>query len=70
MPFVTDGFDELITLGAIIEKVPIVSTPFKRKDGKRPAFKKMCKFSKIHAWALIKYTKLVYLDPALLVVNV
>lgn len=70
LPQVTEGLEDLITLGATIEKIPQVLTPFRRLNGKRPSFQKMCKYSKIHAWSLIRYAKLIYVDPSLLIVKV
>lgn len=68
--FATEGLDDLITLGAAIEKISLLPAPFKRANGKRASFQKTCKYSKIHAWSLTKYSKLVYLDLSLLIVNV
>jgi hypothetical protein len=71
LPSATEGLEELISLGATIERVPPVPTPFVRPSGKRrPADGKLCKYSKIHAWSLTQYTKLVYLDLSLLIVSV
>lgn len=69
-PFATEGLEDLISLGATIEKITLIPTTFKRSNGKRPSFSRTCKFSKIHAWSLTKYSKLVYLDSSLLIVNV
>lgn len=70
LPFVTEGLEDLITLGATIEKIPIIPTPFKKANGKRPSFRKLCKYSKIHAWSMTKFSKMIYLDANLLVVSV
>jgi glycogenin glucosyltransferase len=69
LPFATEGLEDLVSLGATIEKISMVPTPFKRSNGKRPSFQRLCKYSKIHAWSLTKYSKLVFLDPSLLVVQ-
>lgn len=70
LPQATEGLEDLITLGATIERIPMVPVPFKRPNGKRPSHQKQCRYSKIHAWSLTKYHKLVYLDPNLLIVSV
>lgn len=70
LPHATEGLEDLITLGATIERIPMVPVPFKRPNGKRPSYQKRCRYSKIHAWSLTKYQKLVYLDPNLLIVSV
>lgn len=69
LPYVTKT-DELLALGAEIEKIPLVQAPFTRPNGKRPAFATMCKYSKIHAWSLTRFEKAVFIDTNLLVVNV
>lgn len=70
LPNVTEGLDDLIILGATIEKIAMVPVPFRRPNGKRISYQKACKYSKIQAWSLTNYTKLVFLDSSLLVVNV
>lgn len=69
LPFVTNT-EDLVNLGAEIEKIPIVQVPFTRPNGKKPAFANLCKYSKIHAWSLTRFEKAVYIDTNLLVVNV
>lgn len=69
LPFVTKT-EELVALGAEIEKIPMVQTPFMRANGKRPGFANTCQYSKIHAWSLTRFEKAVYIDTNLLVVNV
>ena len=70
LPHATDGLEELISLGATIEKIPMIPVPFRRPNGKRPSFQKRCKYSKIHLWSLTKYSKITYLDSHLLIVAV
>lgn len=69
LPFVTKT-EELIALGAEIEKIPMVPTPFMRANGKRPGFANTCQYSKIHAWSMTRFEKAVFLDSNVLVVNV
>jgi len=69
LPFVTKT-EELIALGAEIEKIPMVPTPFMRANGKRPGFANTCQYSKIHAWSMTRFEKATYIDTNLLVVNV
>lgn len=69
LPFVTKT-EELVALGAEIEKVPMVPTPFMRANGKRPGFGNTCQYSKIHAWSMTRFEKATYIDTNLLVVNV
>lgn len=69
LPFVTNT-EDLVNLGAEIEKIPLVQVPFTRPNGKKPAFANLCKYSKIHAWSLTRFEKAVFIDTNLLVVNV
>lgn len=69
LPFVTQT-EELIALGAEVEKIPMVPTPFMRANGKRPGFANTCQYSKIHAWSMTRFEKATYIDTNLLIVNV
>lgn len=69
LPFVTKT-DELVALGAEIEKVPVVPVPFVRPNGKRPAFSCLCRYAKIHAWSMTRFEKAVFIDTNMLIVNV
>lgn len=70
LPFVQQA-DELLQLGAEIERIPTVpAAMFKRPNGKRPAWHKLCRYSKIHAWNMTRYEKATFIDTNLLLVNV
>lgn len=63
--------EELIALGAEIE---IINSPLKvswrrRKNGKRLAWWKECRYNKIYLWNQTEYRKGVFLDTNLLIVN-
>lgn len=69
LPFVTKT-EELVALGAEVEKIPMVQTPFLRPNGKRPSFANTCQYSKIHAWSLTRFEKATFIDTNLLIVQV
>lgn len=82
LPFVTTGettatnrrpasLQELTALGAEVVRVEMLPTePFRRANGRRPAFEKLCKYSKIHAWAQTQFERAVYLEGTMLLVSV
>lgn len=69
LPWALDSTDDLVALGAEIKRVDYIDVPFRRANGKRIAFDKSCRYSKIHAWSLTDFEKAVYLDPSLLIVQ-
>lgn len=67
-PF-AQNVDDLVALGATIKRIDMLQVPFTRKNGRRIAFEKQCRYSKIHLWSMTEFERLVYLDPTLMIVQ-
>lgn len=60
---------QLEQLGAIIRPIERIQYPYEKMQSFKPGINKQCRYSKLHIFGMVDYSKIVYLDSDMMVME-